>query len=187
MEDHILTARAEASITSTLVSATQINVTAPSTKKQGLNGTESAAVFCKMSRPQFLAIAFYTGMHTTVRDLKELQSFLLTDVVMQQHWYQKGDYFKSKTYQQRIDGLTLSAIMYLTPREADHPSSAEIARNMGFTVSAYNKTWANRMSQLKNYLINQRNIAAQVIHKNASWHDSNQASQSASKSTPPTC
>lgn len=163
----ILSTRAEASIKSMLVSAVQASGTSASTKRAGLIGCENAAMLCEMTRPQFLCLAIYTDLQTTIRDIQELQEFLLTDVIMQQPWYTKGDYFKSEKHQRRINGLNLSAIMFLSPCKNHHPTTVEIARNMGLSVSAYNKTWASRMAPLKTYLTHNLNVAAQVVHHNS--------------------
>lgn len=168
----ILSPRAEQLIKQTNVSAVNHQNEGNTTRPGGLKGCESSGCLSQMSRPQFLTLSVYAGMTITVRDIQELQNFILTDFVMHQAWYTQGDYFRSLELKGRIDGFTLNAIMNLVPNKEDRPTTVEMARNMGITVSGFNyipkqgDSWATRIKQVNRHTQAWLEHAAKVVHYN---------------------
>lgn len=169
----IFSPQAEHHLKQTLVSAVNHEQVGHSTKLGGLKGCEHAACLANMTRPQYLSLCIYFGLNVSVRDIEELQMFVVTNHIMKQHWYGQGDYYSDWKMQRRINGLALAAIKNLTPNKKEKPTSAEVANIMEFSTSALNKAtakgdkWSYRYQAACRYLQGELEGAANVVHKNS--------------------
>lgn len=170
---HILSTSAEQVVKSISVSACNYEAEGSATSPGGLQGSEKAGQLACMTRPQFLTLMCYVGADFSVRDLQELQHFIMTEVIMKQAWYQQGSYYGCHRTKQRLDGLTMGAIGFqLTPNKQNRLTKEEVARGMGITTSSFNElnkhgdSWALRFQQINRHLQGWLEVAAQVVHNN---------------------
>ncbi len=176
-KQHILTPQAERALTATQIKAVNhqngLSSSTPNTNIISLKGSETAGQLAKMSRPQFLSLMCYFGADFSVKDLKELQEYLLINIVMRQEWYKDNHYFSGKSAKEKIDGLTLGAIGYqLISNPKNKLTLQQIAREMGITLSSFHQktkqgdSWAQRFKDLTSHLQLWLEQAAQIVHKN---------------------
>lgn len=135
------------------IKAQNIEPSTHATTLPGLLSVENSALLSQMPRHQYLVLScYFPSLEFNEQDRKELQHFIIQNIIFNQHWYHPNQYYASKQFKTKIDGLIVGIICQITAPQiitakriylAMGIKQAKLSQNMGNTPSKNNPTSTN--------------------------------------------